>query len=205
MPCLWNFRKTSALVWLGLGLLAGLLVAGFWPSVPLHAVATDKIETFSMATGPVEAEYEAVYFLDHLTGDLHAYVVGRLANGSFGVLQHCYRNVLEDFKTEGDKTPKFLMATGVCDLNRGGRGGAIMPSRSVLYIADVASGMAGAYAVPFNATAHNAGRPVRDAELHPDLRLSHPQGPRLQPAPAARRASAAARVILLANRCRCLS
>ena len=114
----WNFRKTSALVWLGLGLLAGLLVAGFWPSVPLHAVATDKIETFSMATGPVEAEYEAVYFLDHLTGDLHAYVIGRMANGGFGVLQHCYRNVLQDFKTEGDKTPKFLMATGVCDLNR---------------------------------------------------------------------------------------
>ena len=78
----WNFRKTSALVWLGLGLLAGLLVAGFWPSVPLHAVATDKIDTFSMATGPVESEYEAVYFLDHLTGDLHAYVIGRMVNGS---------------------------------------------------------------------------------------------------------------------------
>ena len=155
----WNFRKTSALVWLGLGLLAGLLVAGFWPSVPLHAVATDKIETFSMATGPVESDYEAVYFLDHLTGDLHAYVVGRMGNGGFGVLQHCYRNVLQDFKTEGDKTPKFLMATGVCDLNRGGRGGAVMPSRSVLYIADVASGVAARLcrALQCDGT-HNAGR-----------------------------------------------
>ena len=89
-------------------------MAGFWPSVPLHAVATDKIETFSMATGPVESDYEAVYFLDHLTGDLHAYVVGRMGNG-FGVLRHsllatCFR----DFKTEGDKTPKLRMATGVC-------------------------------------------------------------------------------------------
>ena len=147
----WNFRKTSALVWLGLGLLAGLLVAGFWPSVPLHAVATDKIENFSMATGHVE-EYEAVYFLDHLTGDLHAYVIGRMASSGFGVLQHSFRNVLQDFKTEGEKTPKFLMATGICDLNRGGRGGAIMPSRSVLYVADVTSGMAAAYAMPFNAT-----------------------------------------------------
>ena len=35
----WNLRKTSALLWLGLGLLAGLLVAGYWPSVPLHAVS----------------------------------------------------------------------------------------------------------------------------------------------------------------------
>jgi hypothetical protein len=156
----WNLRKTSALVWLGLGLLAGLLVAGFWPSVPLHAVATDKIEAFSMATGSVEADYEAVYFLDHLTGDLHAYVVGRMANGNFGVIQHCYRKVLDDFKSEGDKTPKFIMTTGYCDLNRMGRGGNVMPSRSLLFIADVASGMAGAYAVPFNAAQHNTGRYV---------------------------------------------
>jgi hypothetical protein len=143
-------------VWLGLGILAGLLAAGFWPSVPLHAVATDKIENFSMATGHVE-EYEAVYFLDHLTGDLHAYVIGRMSSG-FGVLQHSFRNVMQDFKTEGEKIPKFLMATGICDLNRGGRGGAIMPSRSVVYVADVTSGMAAAYDMPFNATAHNAGR-----------------------------------------------
>ena len=155
----WNFRSTSALACLGLGLLAGLLLAGFWPSVPLHAVATDKIDTFSMATGPVENEYEAVYFLDHLTGDLHAYVVGRLANGGYGVLQHCYRNVLQDFKSEGDKTPKFLMSTGIADLNKRG-GGQVMPSRAVLYVADVASGMAAAYALPYNANSHNAGRYV---------------------------------------------
>jgi len=156
----WNFRNTSALVWLGLGLLAGLMVAGLWPSVPLHAVATDKIDTFSMATGPVEADYEAVYFLDHLTGDLRAFVIGRSVNGGFGVLQYCFRNVLQDFKTEGEKTPKFIMATGVCDLNRGGRGGNVMPSRSVLYVADVTSGMASAYAVPFNTTQHTTGRYV---------------------------------------------
>ena len=153
----WNFRKINPLVGLGLGLVAGLLLAGLWPSVPLHAVSTDKIDTFSMATGPVEGEYEAVYFLDHLTGDLHAYVIGRSA---FGVLQHCFRNVLQDFKSEGDKTPKFLMATGLCDLTRGSGRGGLMPSRSVLYVADVSSGMAGAYAVPFNTTQHNTGQYV---------------------------------------------
>ncbi len=153
-----SLRKTSGLVWLGLGVVAGLLLAGYWPSVPLHATATDKIDSFSIATGSVEPEYEAVYFLDHLTGDLHAYVMGRTANGNFGVLQHCFRNVLQDFKTEDDKTPKFIMATGICDLNRMGRAGNVGPSRSVLYIADVASGMAGAYGVPFNSTQHNAGR-----------------------------------------------
>ena len=155
----WNFQKTSALAWLGLGLLAGLMVAGFWPSVPLHAVATDKIETFSMATGLVEGEtysYEAVYFLDHLTGDLNAFIVGRNRTG-FGVLQHSRCNVLQDFKTEGEKTPKFLMATGLCDLNRGGRGGTSLPTRSVVYVADVVSGTAVAYAMLYNPTAHNTG------------------------------------------------
>ena len=154
-----NIRKTSAFLWLGLGLLAGLMVAGLWPSVPLHAVATDKIDTFSMATGPVEADYEAVYFLDHLTGDLNGFVIGRTAAGGYGVLQRCYRNVLkEDFKTDNEKTPKFIMTTGVCDLSRGGRGGPVMPSRSVLYIADVTSGLAGVYAWTYNPTFHNAGR-----------------------------------------------
>jgi hypothetical protein len=157
----WNFRNASAFVWLGLGLVAGLLLAGIWPSVPLHAVATDKIETFSMATGPVEGDlYEAVYFLDHLTGDLHAFVIGRSAalKGGFGVIEHCYRNVLADFKTEEEKTPKFIMTTGLCDLNRAGRGSNVLPSRSVLYIADVVSGTASAYAVPFSSTQHVSGQ-----------------------------------------------
>ena len=43
----------------------------------------------------------------------------------------------------------------------------MLPSRSVLYIADVTSGTAGAYAVPFNATQHLSGRPVLDAEFIP--------------------------------------
>ncbi len=155
----WNFRTTSAILCLGLGLLAGLLVAGFWPSVPLHATATDKIESFSMATGPVEGDYEAVYFLDHLTGDLRAFVVGRFANGSFGVLEFCTRNILQDFKTDDDnKTPKFIMATGLCDLNRNGRAGNLLPSRCALFVADPVSGVANAYAVPYNATQHNLGQ-----------------------------------------------
>jgi hypothetical protein len=164
MSC--SFQKTSSLMWLGLGLLAGVVLAGFWPSVPLHAVATDKIDTFSMATGPVDGEYEAVYFMDHLTGDLHAYVVGRLANGGYGVLQHCYRNVLGDFKSEGERTPKFLMTTGLSDLTRGGRGGRVLPSRAVLYIADVSTGVAGVYALRYDATKHASGIPAPDDSLY---------------------------------------
>ncbi len=58
MSC--RFHWTSAVLFVGLGLLAGLLVAGYWPSVPLHAVASDRVDNFSMATGLVGDDYEAV-------------------------------------------------------------------------------------------------------------------------------------------------
>jgi hypothetical protein len=153
----WNFPKTHVAVWLGLGLLAGLMVAGFWPSVPLHAVATDKVDTFSMATGPCDADVEAVYFLDHLTGELHAYVLGRTANGGAGVLCHYYRSVADDFKANGEKA-KYLMVTGMDDLARMGRAGAMQPSRAVVYVAELSSGSAIAYYMPYNATAHRSGQ-----------------------------------------------
>jgi hypothetical protein len=153
----WKFTRIHAAAWLGLGLLAGLVVAGFWPSVPLHAVATDKVDTFSMATGFVEPEVEAVYFLDHLTGELHAYVLGSMSGGrgGFGILCHYFRDVSKDFQT-GEKS-KYLMATGVDDLVRAGRGGALTPSRAVVYVAEVSTGTAIAYYLPYNVNAHKAG------------------------------------------------
>jgi hypothetical protein len=144
-------------VWLGLGLLVGLVVAGFWPSVPLHAVATDRVDTFSMATGFVDQDVEAVYFLDHLTGELHAYIFGAMAGGrgGYGILSHYFRDVSKDF--QGGEKSKYLMATGMDDLSRAGRGNALQPSRSVIYVAEVSSGTAIAYYLPYNANAHRAG------------------------------------------------
>jgi hypothetical protein len=157
----WKFARIHAAVWLGLGLLAGLIVAGFWPSVPLHAVATDKVDTFSMATGHVEPDVEAVYFLDHLTGELHAYVLGPMSGGrgGFGILCHYFRDVSKDFQA-GEKS-KYLMASGIDDLTRAGRGGAITPSRSVLYVAEVTTGTAIGYYLPYNLNAHRAGMPMQ--------------------------------------------
>ena len=65
-----RWKQYRWLVAVGIGLVAGLVLSGFWPHTPLYAVATDRIETFAMATGPVDDEVEAVYFLDFLTGDL---------------------------------------------------------------------------------------------------------------------------------------
>ena len=55
----------------------GLVLSGLWPQTPLHATATDRSDTFAIATGAVDDDTEAVYFLDFLTGDLRAVVLGR--------------------------------------------------------------------------------------------------------------------------------
>jgi hypothetical protein len=153
MSC--QISKTNAAACLGLGLLAGLVLAGFWPSVPLHATATDKLDTFSMATGHVEDGVEGVYFLDHLTGELHAYVLGPTGRGNFGIQCHYFRDVSKDFDA-GEKA-KYLMATGLDDLARGGRANSIQPSRAVVYVAEVSTGTAIAYYLPYNVTSHRSG------------------------------------------------
>ena len=60
--------------WLALGVVAGLVVglnvAGLWPQVPLHAVATHGQDTFAICTVPLDEDIEAVFILDDLTGDL---------------------------------------------------------------------------------------------------------------------------------------
>ena len=46
-PC----KQYRWLVAVGIGLVGGLVLSGFWPQTPLYAVATDRIDTFGMATG----------------------------------------------------------------------------------------------------------------------------------------------------------
>jgi hypothetical protein len=159
-----KFSNTSAAICLALGLVAGIVLAGFWPSMPLHAVATDKVDTFSMATGPCGDDVEAVYFFDHLTGDLYAYIVGRAVNGGIGPMGRYYHNVSDDFKANGEKA-KYLMVTGLANLVRGGRTGTIQPAHAVVYIAELSTGTAVAYGMPYNAQAYRAGTPQPPAEL----------------------------------------
>src|SRR5437763_1827334 len=73
MKCLLNRHPV---VWPLATLLVGIVLGGFLPHIPLHAVATDRAETYLMATGLLDTDVEAVYFLDCLTGDLFAAVPG---------------------------------------------------------------------------------------------------------------------------------
>jgi hypothetical protein len=149
--------RQNRLVWLAFGLLAGLVIGGALPDTPLHAVATDRIETFAMATGPVDDDIEAVFFLDFLTGNLRAVVLGRQGKGFTAFYE--YNAVFSDLGIDPNKTPKFMMVTGVANLRRGG--GAVQPSRAIVYVAEVTSGKMAAYAIPWSSQMYATGRVIR--------------------------------------------
>jgi len=146
---------------LGVGLVAGLvigmLLAGYCPNVPLHAVATDRTDGFAMATGSCDESVEAVYFLDFLTGDLSAAVVSK-QNGHFNAFYT--HNVIADLGINPARPPRFLLTTGTVDLRRtGGKTTAL--SRSLVYVAELQSGKVAAYAIPWSSSAWNAGQTLR--------------------------------------------
>src|SRR5262245_3354466 len=100
--------------WLTLGIVIGLIVgvslSGVLPQTPVHAVATHGQDSFAIATGYVQDEIEAFYFLDFLTGDLFAAVLS-FKNGQF--LSLFKYNVASDLQQPGSKNPRYLMVTGV--------------------------------------------------------------------------------------------
>jgi hypothetical protein len=140
---------------LGIGLLTGMALSGFWPHAPVHAVSTDRVDTFAIATGPVDNEVEAVYFLDFLTGDLVALVLGKQPLTWSGVFR---TNVSADLGIDPQKNPKYLMATGVVGLRLIG-GSRQKPSNAVCYVAEVTSGKVAAYAIPWTSSMYSAGQP----------------------------------------------
>jgi hypothetical protein len=149
----------SALLVVGVALGAAL-TAGLHGvlSVPqAQATATHGSDNFAIATGQVDDQVEALYFLDFLTGDLRGAIVNR-RNATFtGYFQY---NVLGDFPGINDR-PRFLMVTGVADLQRGR--GATQIGRSLVYVAEATSGRIAAYALPFNSTLQAAGAPQTGA------------------------------------------
>jgi hypothetical protein len=136
-----------------IGLAIGLIMGGLWPHTSLHAVATDRADTYAVATGPVDDEVEAIYFLDFLTGDLRAMVIGRQAGGFCGYYTF---NVASHLGIDPAKNPRYMMVTGVSNLRRGGSRSQL--SRAVVYVAEVTSGKVGAYAIPWNPSMAAAGQ-----------------------------------------------
>ncbi len=166
------FRKfwKNPLACLAIGLWVGLLavigvtqlspnqpmdLAGFWPETPIHATATDRCETVAMATGPVDEEVEAVYILDFLTGELNAFVLGKLNNG----FQAKYTtNVMAYMQLDPSRNPRFMMVTGLVTMRRGA--GGQQPSLAAVYVAEVTTAQLAAFVIPWQVGLRNINRPV---------------------------------------------
>jgi hypothetical protein len=154
-----GIRTVRGLILAGAGLAAGLLLAAFWPNTPLHAVATDRSETFAIATGHLDEQVEAIYFLDGLTGDLRGMALSR----QFGTFNAFFGpcNVAMDLGVDPSKNPKFLMTTGMADLRRTGGGASATWGRGIVYVAEITTGKVAAYGTPWSPTAFAANRPFK--------------------------------------------
>jgi hypothetical protein len=157
--------KYSPIAWLGIGLVGGLILGGMWPQTPLHAVATDRCRTFAMATGPVDEEVEAVYFLDFLTGDLNAVVLGRQGTTFTAFYHYPGINLFNDLGVDPAKNPSYMMTTGMVNLR--GVAARVRPSVSVVYVAEVTTGKVGAYAIPWDKAVYATGRIMPPMPLQP--------------------------------------
>ncbi|MCE9548004.1 MAG: hypothetical protein K8T25_21230 [Planctomycetia bacterium] len=154
-----RFRRGSALSWaVGVAaaavcLAAGLLIGQFarprtppeaqipWP---VFATATHGQDNFAVCTGQLDEGIEAIFFLDFLTGDLRA-VAMNVRTHQFNAFYH--RQIYGDMKHKGDvKNPRYLMVTGIADLQRGARNERM--GRALVYVADINTGVCVAYGVP---------------------------------------------------------
>ncbi len=147
--------RTKSLGLLLAVLAIGLAVGSLLPQSPLHAVSTDSSASCIIATGPMDGGVEAVWVLDTLTGDLKAGVVSKRQPSFRAQYQ---RNVMADFGLEEGKKPLFLMVTGIVDLARAP--GGIRPSTSLVYVAEVNSGVIRGYAVPWAPELHSQDKPA---------------------------------------------
>ena len=160
---------------LAIGLAAGLMLSGLWPHTPLHAVATDRKDTFAIATGFVDEGIEAVYYLDFLTGSLRAGVLSQKLpvfqamyetnvnadlQRTIAYLNNSRRGAPAGAELQLPATPNYIMVTGMNQMP--GTSGPRRASLSTLYVAETNTGVVLAYVIPWSRGAHSAGQQIRD-------------------------------------------
>lgn len=130
-----------------------------------HATATDRYENFAIATGSLDNDIEAVYFLDFLTGDLKAAALS-LQTGKFNSF-YSY-NVLKDLEVDATKNPRYLMVTGRINLRN--QGSREQLSSAVVYVAELTSGKVAAYMTPYLKQTINSGKTYQGELVPLDVR-----------------------------------
>lgn len=128
------------------------------PPNAIHASATHGIDNFAVATGLLDDQTEAIYFLDFVTGELKGAGISRQSNKFTSLYR---RKILQDFKglERGDdaKNPRFLLVTGIGSLQQRGSRGRL--AKSLIYVVEVNSGQAVVYAAPETKSTRATGTP----------------------------------------------
>ena len=135
------------LVWMGMGLVAGLCLAYCWPHETAQAVSTDRDDRFAVCTVETQSSFgqpEAVFVLDFLTGRLTG---AMLSQQSFAFTNFWFRNVAADFnlKASAAAKAKYCVIPGNAYLTS--PAGATL-STGVVYVAELTSGKVIAYTFP---------------------------------------------------------
>lgn len=174
-------RKYVWCVLLTAGMAVGLIVGRMMPDNQVHAVATDRIDDFAIATGFVDDELEAIYFLDVLTGTLKAKVVSNrtrnfqasyevnlnaalktLVEGLNLTIQQSNQAVPRGSSSRPDvqmpSAPNYVLVTGQADI-RQTSGGRTRPSPSLVYVAEINTGIVMAFVLPWESGAHLSNAP----------------------------------------------
>jgi hypothetical protein len=147
------------------------MIAGLWPDTPLHAVATDRADTFALTTGFVAEDAEAVYYLDSLTGILRAAVLSNRTQGFQAMFEtNIHADLASVIKLKSARggtalqmpqNPNYMMVTGMNDIRRT-PGQRRRPGLSALYVAEANTGIVLVYVVPWSSEMHSADQPLID-------------------------------------------
>lgn len=119
-------------------------------TLPVFASASCESDGVSIATGAFGSNVEAMYYLDSQNARLSAAVISRDAPSFQKSFSRNLKNDLveaaQQFNVAVPTTPKFLMVTGDSDVRNVGTVGNL--SKSLVYIAEINSGIVLVYALP---------------------------------------------------------
>ena len=154
----------NRVLWLGVGVVVGLLLSGALPHSPANASASSQLDNLVISTGAVDGDGEAVFILDALSGD----VMGWVINPNSGTFTAVYKyNIIRDLGVDTNKGPKYVMVTGNQQFRRGA--GGVKMAGSVLYIAELTSGKMVALGFPWNRALRSGTTPYAGSFVKLDV------------------------------------
>lgn len=125
------------------------------PPIELKAGTASRTKSLSMATGLIDNNAEALFILDHTSGNLQCWLLNTRTGNVGGIYT---ANVALDMGSTVAKSgdPDYVMTTGSFFF-RGNTTGNMSPSKSVCYVADATNGKVVGYGLIYNTQAVTRG------------------------------------------------